>query len=319
MTKWSITAGIWAGIWLSAGSMANAQGVWTKLTPLPERTEGLGIGKVGNRIVVAYGHSPSTGGDNTIARLYDINTDTWTLAAPAPGPRRSEIAYGDPSHGGFIYVAGGRSGPVLKDLDRYDPASNTWTVLTPMPTARAAAGITSVANALYVIGGRTTGGGPCSGGALKTVERYDIDTDTWSAVASLPLAASDLGVVSHGGKIYAFGGCTIGGSSATKKVFVYNPVTDTWAMGADMPTQRASVVAASVGNRIYVIGGFNGGPPLATNEVYNVVKDTWATDTPIIVGRGESNSVSHGGRIYVVGGSLPGFGASTDDVEVFKP
>ena len=303
---------------LAGASAVYGQGSWTTLAPLPASTEGLGIGKVGNTIVVAYGYLPLFGGDQNVARLYNINTDTWSLAAPGPAPNRSEIAYGDASHGGFVYVAGGRRFGVLADLDRYDVVTNTWTGLAPMPTARAAAAFTNANNSLYVIGGRRNTGGPCSGNAVAAVERYDVDTGVWNSLAPLPTPRSDLSAVTVGSKIYVFGGCTWGGGSAVDTVDIYNIVTNTWSSGALMPTRRASMVAASLGGKIYVIAGYTGGPPLAVNEVYNVATNTWSTDAPITVARGESNAIAHGGRIYVVGGALPGFGTSIASVEVFK-
>jgi N-acetylneuraminic acid mutarotase len=187
-----------------------------------------------------------------------------------------------------------------------------------MPTARAAAAAATLGNALFVIGGRVSPGGPCSGPALPVVERYDIDTDTWSARAPLPSPRSDLAAVAHGGKIYVFGGCN--GFLFLPDVDVYDPVTDTWSTApADMPTARASLVAGIVGNRVYAIGGWSGGPPLAVNEVYSIARDTWATDTPMPTARGEAGAYSHGGRIYVVGGALPAFGTPSAANEVFKP
>lgn len=298
-----------------AAPAAYAQGTWTSLAPLPAPAEGMTVGGVGEVIIGAYGYSF---GDSNATRLYNINTNTWIAGAPAPLPVRSEEAYGDTTHGGLFYVIGGRSAGVLNNLERYSPVTNTWTTLTPMPTARAASAAAVVGNAIFVIGGRTSGGGPCTGGPLATVERYDIDTDTWSTAASLPSPRSDLAAAEQGGKIYVFGGCNVTGFLAD--VDVYDPVTDTWSTApADMPTARASLVAGKVGNRIYAIGGWAGGPALGVNEVYNVAKDSWSADTPMTTPRGEAGSYSHGGRIYVVGGAQPAFGASVAANEVFKP
>src|SRR6266704_2268880 len=115
-----------------------AQGTWTELAPVPAPTEGMTVGGVGKVIITAYGAS-STGSTN-LTRLYDITTDSWSLGSPAPLPARSEAAYGDTTHAGFLYViGGGNSGGVLSDLQRYDPVTDAWTTLASMPTARAGA------------------------------------------------------------------------------------------------------------------------------------------------------------------------------------
>ncbi|MCI0633405.1 MAG: hypothetical protein L0206_05725 [Actinobacteria bacterium] len=207
----------------------------------------------------------------------------------------------------------------LADLDRYDPATDTWTSLADMATGRGGLGVAVVGDSLYAIGGRT-GSTPCSGGVLATVERYDIGSDTWTAVASLPSARSDLAAIAHGGKIYVFCGCTDAGT-ALDDVDVYDPTTDTWSTApADLPTARASMYgAAAMGNTIYVIGGFvpPAGAQLTTNEAYKVASDSWTTELPLPSPRAEMGVVSHGGRIYTVGGGI--FGVSSNLNLSFKP
>jgi N-acetylneuraminic acid mutarotase len=297
---------------LALASVAWAFGTWSTLAPVPAPTEGMQVGAVGNQIVAAYGYS---GGDTNLTRIYDIDNDSWTFATPGPLPTRSEGAAA--THGGNLYAIGGRSAGPLSDLDRYAPATDTWVSLANMPTARRGLGAAVVGNALYAIGG-STGAAPCSGSPLATVERYDIDTDTWSRAAPLPSPRSDLAAVAHGGKIYVFGGCR-GTLAAIKDVDVYDPVTDTWSTApADMPTARSSMYgAARKGSVIYVIGGQNGGAQLTTNEFYKVPSDTWSADTPMPSPRAEMGVVSHGGRIYTVGGGL--LGVSSDLNLVFKP
>ena len=303
---------------------AFAQGTWTSLAPVPTPTEGMTVGGVGQVIIAAYGDSLGFG-DTNLTRLYNISSNSWSLGVPGPLPPRAEEAYGETTHGGFLYVIGGRSAfcttGVCNNLERYDPVTNTWATLTPMPTARAAAAAAVFDNSIYVIGGRLSGGGPCSGGPLSTVERYDIDTDTWTTVAPLPYLASDLAAREHGGKIYVFGGCNGFLSGFLNFVSEYDPVKNTWTTGlAPMPTARASLVAGIKGDNVYAIGGWNGvGAGLDVNEVYNISHNSWSTDAPMPTSRGEAGSHSHGGRIYVVGGSRPAFGASTNANEVFKP
>src|SRR5258707_2551742 len=222
---------------LTAAQAGYAQGTWTPLASVsPSATEGMTVGGVGQVIVGAYGFSASLAGNTNQTRLYNINTDSWSTGAPAPLPARAEAAYGETTHGGFLYViGGGNSGVALSDLQRYDPVLDAWTPLSPMNAARAGAAAAVIDDGIYVIGGRQSTGGPCSGGPyLTTVEKYDIDTNTWSPVAPLLNARSDLAAVAHGGKIYVFGGCSDTG--VTKEVDMYDPQTDTWSRLAIMLT-----------------------------------------------------------------------------------
>ena len=298
---------------------ASAQGTWTSLAPVPSvgsGVEGMQVGQVGNDIIAAFGLD-SGAGDTVTTRIYDISSDTWTTGSDGPLPARSEGAA--VTHDGSLYAIGGRSATVLANLDQYTPATDTWTSLAPMPTARAGLGAARVGEAIFAIGGRTSGAGPCSGGELATVERFDIASGTWSTVAPLPSARSDLAAKTKGGKIYVFGGCA--GGVFLGDVDVYDPNTDTWSTApADLPTPRAAMYAVGKkGGTIFVIGGFAGGAALGVNEGYKVSKDSWSTWAPMLTPRAEMGVASHGGRIYTVGGGLPAFGASTNQNEVFKP
>src|SRR6266581_2976372 len=304
----------------TAGQAAHAQGTWTTLAPVsPSPTEGMTVGGIGQVIVGAYGFSASLAGNTNLTRLYNINTNSWSTGAVAPLPVRADAASGDTTHCVFLYViGGGNSGVALFDLERYDPVLDAWTTLASMNTARAGAAAAVIDDGIFVIGGRQSTGGPCSGGPyLTTVEKYDIDTDTWSPVAPLPNQRSDMAAVAHGGKIYVFGGCSSTG--VTKEVDMYDPQTNTWTTGLmPMTTARASLVAGHSGDNVYAIGGTNGVSASNANEVYDVAHNSWS-NAPMTTARQEAGVNSHGGRIYVVGGATPAYGASTDANEVFKP
>src|SRR5712691_6756482 len=305
----------------TAAQAGYAQSTWTTLalvSPFP--TEGMTVGGIGQVIVGAYGFS---GGYTNQTRLYNINTDTWSLGLAAPMPARAGAASGETTHGGFLYVIGGESSTgVLADLQRYDPGLDAWITLTPTPTATARAGAAAavIDDSIFVIGGRQSTGGPCSGGPyLTTVEKYDIDTNTWSTVASLPNPRSDLAAVAHGGKIYVFGGCSSTG--VTKEVDMYDPQTNTWTPLTIMLTGRASLVAGHSGDKVYAIGGTADWVSASNaNEVYDIPSNSWSTSTATMTtARQEAGVNSHGGRIYVVGGATPTYGTSTAANEVFKP
>ncbi len=297
--------------------MGHSRGSWSSLAPIPTPVEGASTANVGNLIVVAYGLTPT--GDSNQTRIYNIAHDSWSSGSLAPGPPSSEgIAV---SHGNSVYALGGRSAGNRNV--RYTPRTDTWTTLAPIPTARQGGlGAAVVGNSIYAIGGRTSSGGPCSGGALANVERYNIASNTWRAVASLPSPRSDLGAIAHGGKIYVFGGCGSSGT-VTNQVNIYNPRTNTWSQGAPMPTARAGFYGIGVkGDRIYVMGGQTGGvggPVSSANEVYNIAHDSWSTATPMEHPRGEMGVASHGGRIYTLGGGIPAYGTPQNTNDVFKP
>lgn len=102
--------------------------------------------------------------------VYDPRTDTWSTAAPLPKPRSSG-AYTVLS--GKIIYAGGECRPggtpgsanTFDDVSVYDPATDRWTTVTPLPAARHAFGAATVGTTAYFIGGAAT----CGGGTSRNV------------------------------------------------------------------------------------------------------------------------------------------------------
>src|SRR4029077_2740542 len=91
------------------------------------------------------------------------------------------------SDGTFGYFAGGYSFSfpgTVNVFNRYDPATDTWTPLAPMPTG-AAMGVGvyyPTTNKFYVFGGAEFD----SGTNYDLTQIYDIATETWSSGAPMP-------------------------------------------------------------------------------------------------------------------------------------
>lgn len=72
-------------------------------------------------------------------------------------------------------------------------------MVSPMKCSRSGAGVASLGQYIYVIGGYD---GSCQ---LKSVERYDTERDVWDYVSSVSIARSALSVTVLDGKLYAMG------------------------------------------------------------------------------------------------------------------
>jgi len=296
---------------------------WTSLSPLPVSVEGGSVACIGNRIYVGLGYEFGIGNSRKM-RIYDINTDTWSLGAMAPEGYESAEGVGL-AYDGKFYSVGGRSiTGDGRELLMYDPLLDTWTVLPSMVHKREGLAACVVDGYIYAIGGRHVGGPFSDATPAAWVEKYDIYNGVWTSVASLPAGRSDLAAAAVGGKIYIFGGYD--GTNVLNSVMMYDPNTDTWTGGfTPVPSMRGAFYAVGVkGNTVYLIGGWNKiypfGPIGATVEAYKVAQDTWVTGlAPMITGRAETGAASHGGKIYVIGGGQPGFGNPINAVEVYKP
>jgi N-acetylneuraminic acid mutarotase len=147
--------------------------------------------------------------------MFDGNRGTWSEVAPMPEPRICVTAC---SLGSIIYVFGGR------DLDedqasvcKYNAVANEWSTLAPMPIASSNLSACVVGGIIYIIGAsncdvlrfdpvsevwstvartlhsRKSGSCFALGGFMYAVsgmveasaERYDISTDTWTAVTDM--------------------------------------------------------------------------------------------------------------------------------------
>lgn len=119
---------------------------------------------------------------------------------------------------GFIYALGGESSfeaLALHSVERYDLASNTWTMIASMRDGRKGAAVAKLAGQIYMMGGHS----------LRSVERYDPARDTWTNVASMIHRRCDARAAVANGFIFVLGGET---NMAT--IERYDPQANAWAM-----------------------------------------------------------------------------------------
>ena len=112
---------------------------------------------------------------------------------------------------GKFYVVGGRGASnSATALEVYNPSSNTWSPLAPMPTGRSGIAAAVVNNELWVFGGEDLNGG------LFGVTWKSITLSVIAGVRTLHAfpAAWDLGI-GFGNKVYMPGGGNHAGLAAT--------------------------------------------------------------------------------------------------------
>jgi Protein kinase domain/Kelch motif len=157
---------------------------------------------VGNKIVVVGGR---TGGkDEQEVKTTEIyNGKSWHDARNIPVPGDHLAAVTD---GTYLYAIGGRKlqpSANHRAVQRFDPATNQWTQLTPLPVANSDMG------AAYVSGRLITFGGENGLSVFSTVRAYDLATKTWSTLPSLAKPRHGMGVAVIGKTIYAIDGASL--------------------------------------------------------------------------------------------------------------
>jgi N-acetylneuraminic acid mutarotase len=178
---------------------------WEERAPMPTSRGALGLAVVDGRIYAVGGALDHLGGPVTGAvEVYDPATDTWEERAPLPTPREHlAVAAGD----GQVYAIGGRANGDEGDqfaaaVEAYDPATDTWEALPPLPTPRGGFAGVFVAGQVVVLGGErgTT--------AFDTVEAYDPTNQTWTGLPPMPTARHGVAVTAIGDTVYALAGST---------------------------------------------------------------------------------------------------------------
>jgi N-acetylneuraminic acid mutarotase len=131
--------------------------------------------------------------------------ETWTEAAPLPNPRNH---MGSAVLNGRIYAVAGQHDHdhnlvTQDDVHAYDPETDTWETLAPLPKA-----VSHISNSTFAMGGRiiVVGGEIAHLKPITDVFAYDPETDTWTSLTDLPHALQSAVADEIGGEIFLTGG-----------------------------------------------------------------------------------------------------------------
>lgn len=176
--------------------------------------------------------------------------------------------------GSHMYYIGGTSGePRLATTDvavaTLDAAGlGAWSAGTPLPEARAHAGVAFFAGKAYVIGGASDTTAATTSVYVGTPDAATGLITTWELADALELPAARSGVavtvVSDG--IIVLGGEGADRSPSTtvwKATLGANGELEPWATLMELPEPRSFAAAALVGDSVYVWGGDNASGPAA--------------------------------------------------------
>jgi N-acetylneuraminic acid mutarotase len=168
---------------------------------------------------------------------------------------------------------------------------------------------------LYALGGY-----PSSRVTVRTVQIYDIASDSWQFGPQLPQPNNHGMAAAVNGKIYLIGGqLTADQEGYVNTVYELDPAVGAWVEKAQMPTARSGGVAVVHNGKIYVAGGRV--PRGSDFAVYDPAADQWEVLPNMPTQRNHITGAAINGRIHIVGGRL-GNGLSplkTTAHEVFDP
>ena len=200
-----------------------------------------------------------------------------------------------------------------------DPAPGEWGMRAPTLEPLSELAVAESNGKLYLMGGY-----PASRVTVRTVQVYDIATDTWAYGPQLPQRNNHGMPASVNGKIYLIGGQLNAddppdSNSYVSTVYELDPEVGVWVTKAPMPTARSSGVAVVHDGKIYVAGGRL--PRGFDFAVYDPAADTWEVLPNLPIQRNHFTGAAINGRIHYAGGRQ-GNGLSplmTTVHEVFDP
>ena len=188
-------------------------------------------------------------------------TGTWTALASGPTDVMNAQNAAAWDGGDYIYVHSSNYSTTAPAsyLSRYSISGNSWSSVTPTSIIKRYPGLVYNDGFLYLVGGLVL-----AADDPTLCMKYEIATDTWSAIASLPesvnfckwtttVAAGKIALVGSGGGYSTY--------PSNPKVFYYDVATNVWAYDGDTPAIRGLALAFYLPSesKIFFGGGNEGG------------------------------------------------------------
>lgn len=248
----------------------------------------------------------------------------WENSALLPTSiQRLQVA----SDGQNLFAIGGRtstttSTATISTVYKLDPTAQApaWTNagVAPMPAALNGGEAVFLKGKIYVPGGVNV-----SAQLSSQNYAYDIASNTWATVASVPSSAFLYATTSDDarGVFYQTGGSN--GQAFTTSFRSYDPVGNAWTDLTPMSGARGGHAADLIDNKLFVAGGSGPNGDLSSCEAYDFTEKKWSSLAPLNVPR--ANPVhfvvkdSGGYSYWYVVGGLNSAGGSIGGAEVYDP
>lgn len=250
------------------------------------------IASSSSKAVYLDGNIYITSGRDTFLK-YNISSDTFTKLTNPPFITSSIRNYCLAAANGNLYVFGyynSSNSTVYRNAYRYNIASDTYTSITTgsrMVTSSDGPGAAvTIGNNIYIF---------CDNYATK----YDVDNDTYTALANIPFSTSygPQFAIAYGTNIYLFGDAN---NDNGKLAYKYNTLTDTWTQLTSNSYMFCQGSVVQVENKVLLIGGYNSKKTVKGMQLVSKIYD----NNSVVISQG---------RIYNVG-----YGTKLVDMELFE-
>lgn len=144
----------------------------------------------------------------------------------------------------------------VSEVAAYDPKSNEWSNLAPLPAPRSSHDAAVIGSTIYVVGGWQLRGADADPVWHDTAWSLDLSAPhpTWQALATPPFQRRAVAVAGLGSKLYVLGGME-SDNGMTTEVAIYDSTSKTWSEGPVLPGKKIEGFGASafaVDNRVCV-------------------------------------------------------------------
>jgi N-acetylneuraminic acid mutarotase len=191
---------------------------WTKKKDIPVHVHHQAQAAYNGKLYIFGGCLRAISGEGGSTNVWEFDpvADSYRALAPLPVKRCSAIAE---SVNGKIYVIGGLE-PMENGMgtrvtgrnEMYDPATNTWTERSPMPTPRSGGGAATYNGKIYVGGGELQNRQLAA--AFRALEAYDPASNTWEILPSMPSSRHGNAMGFIGNRLHVVSGKQEGGGAA---------------------------------------------------------------------------------------------------------
>mmetsp|Transcript_21940 Transcript_21940/g.36739 ORF Transcript_21940/g.36739 Transcript_21940/m.36739 type:complete len:476 (+) Transcript_21940:118-1545(+) len=186
---------------------------------------------------------------------FEPETETWsTNCQDAPTPRYRHMAA---KVGEYLFVAGGRTveDNLITTVERYDPATDTWTNPFNWSAASSDGAAFANGNTLYLVGGYDA-----TYNTLTTLTAFDTTTGAIdTSLSGMQLGRGDIAAIPFDGDYYVVGGWSATTSNnwcdPSNDVEKYNIATDTWTTMQSLNHSRGDLVLGVMDDGIFAVGG----------------------------------------------------------------
>ena len=219
------------------------RGGWSRGPRLPVALDHPAAAVVSGRLFVAGGFN----GGQATSKTYVLAGDHWESAASL---RHARGALALVSTGGRLYAIGGNtSSGNVGIAEAYDPGSNSWNDLPPMPVPRNHVAGFPYRSMACVAGGRAPN--------TARVDCFDPATQTWKSLPDLPRPTSGAGAAVVGDQVIVAGGEELGGTNYTSANIINQLARfdgQTWR-SESMLVPRHGLHLGVIADRVWACGG----------------------------------------------------------------